>query len=97
VVDAEPPFGVDLAAALGVLREAGVRSLLVEGGASVITSFLRKRLADRAVVAIAPTIIGAGTDAVGDLNVASMRDGLHLVGPSAQFFGDDVVVAGDLA
>jgi GTP cyclohydrolase II len=96
VVDAEPPWGVDLAAALGVLREAGIGSLLVEGGATVITSFLRKRLADRAVVAIAPTIIGTGTEAVGDLDVASMRDGLHLAGRSAQLVGDDVVVAGDL-
>jgi GTP cyclohydrolase II len=96
VVAAEPPWGVDLAAALAALRAAGVRSLLVEGGAAVITSFLRHRLADRVVVGIAPTILGAGTDAVGDLDAARVSDGLHLTGRSVHVLGDDVVLAGDV-
>src|SRR6185369_8891713 len=49
---------------------AGVRSLLVEGGAQVITSLLGAGLVDRIVVGTAPRIIGAGTEAVGDLGVA---------------------------
>jgi GTP cyclohydrolase II len=97
VVDAAPPWGVDLEAALAVLREAGVRSLLVEGGAAVITSFLRQRLADRLVVGIAPTIVGAGTEAVGDLSIARVADGLRLTGRSLHTLGDDVVIASDLA
>src|SRR5688500_7450989 len=39
--------GVDLADALKVLRRAGIRSLLVEGGAKVITSLLKQGLVDR--------------------------------------------------
>ena len=96
VVDADPPWGVGLAAALALLREAGIRSLLVEGGAAVITSFLRQRLADRVVVAIAPTILGAGTEAVGDLSAARVSDGLHLARRSVHLVGDDVVLAGDV-
>jgi riboflavin-specific deaminase-like protein len=96
VVDPEPPWGVDLASTLRLLREAGVRSLLVEGGAAVVTSFLRQRLADRVVVGIAPTILGAGTEAVGDLSVAQVADGLRLRARSLHALGEDIVLAGDI-
>jgi riboflavin-specific deaminase-like protein len=97
VVDAAPPCGVDLNAMLALLREAGVQTLLVEGGAAVITSFLRHRLVDRIIVGIAPTIVGAGTEAVGDLSVVRVSDGLRLTGRSVHTLGDDVVLAGDVA
>ncbi|HMQ33695.1 MAG TPA: RibD family protein, partial [Chloroflexaceae bacterium] len=41
------PGGVDLAALLARLAARGVPSLMVEGGARLITSLLRGRLADR--------------------------------------------------
>lgn len=50
--------GVALPALLSRLAEAGVGSLMVEGGARVITSFLRQGLVDQAVVTIAPCFIG---------------------------------------
>lgn len=96
-VEPAPPHGVDLVATLAGLREAGIRSLLVEGGAAVITSFLRQRVVDRLVVGIAPTIIGAGTEAVGELSIARVSDGLRLTGRSVHTLGDDVVVASDMA
>jgi GTP cyclohydrolase II len=88
--------GVDLAAALDALRALGVRSLLVEGGARVITSFLAEQLVDRLVVGIAPTIIGAGIDAVGDLGVARVADSLRLTNRSVHVAGDDLLVAADV-
>ncbi len=97
VVERDPLLGVDLVAALSLLRATGVRSLLVEGGAAVITSFLRARLADRVIVGIAPKIVGSGTEAVGDLSVVRVSDGLRLSDRSVHALGDDVVVAGDLA
>src|SRR5829696_1082547 len=91
------PSGAQLlATTLAVLRDAGIRSLLVEGGAAVITSFLRQRLVDRVVVGIAPTILGAGTEAVGDLSVARVCDGLRLTGRSLHALGEDIVIAGDV-
>jgi GTP cyclohydrolase II len=90
------PDGVDLAEALALLRESGVRSLLVEGGARVITSFLAAQLADRLVVGIAPTIVGAGTEAVGDLHVTRIANGLHLTGRSVYTAGEDLLVAADV-
>jgi 3,4-dihydroxy 2-butanone 4-phosphate synthase/GTP cyclohydrolase II len=91
------PGGVDLPVALRVLHDAGVRSLLVEGGAQVITSLLRGRLVDRLVVAIAPTIVGAGKEAVGDLHTTRIAEGLRLTRRTLQPVGEDLLVAADLA
>ena len=44
---------------LAVLWERGVRSALVEGGASVIAAFLRAGLVDRLVLHVAPVLLGA--------------------------------------
>jgi GTP cyclohydrolase II len=91
------PGGVDVVEALGVLHDRGVESLLVEGGAKVITSLLAAGLVDRLVVAFAPTIIGAGTEAVGDLGVSQIVDGIRLQGRFVCSVDDDVVVAFDVA
>jgi GTP cyclohydrolase II len=92
----EAAGGVDLAAGLGRLLSLGIRCLLVEGGSRVLTSALRARLADRVVVAVAPVLLGAGTDAVGDLGASLVSDGLRLVGRSVHQVGPDLLVAGDL-
>ena len=49
---------VDLPALLDCLAEMGVNSLMVEGGANVITSFLSQHLADQVVLTIAPVFLG---------------------------------------
>jgi len=90
------PGGVDLAAALADLRHAGVRSLMVEGGAGVITSMLAAGLVDRLVVSVSPVIIGAGVEAVRDLGVGRITDGLRLSNRSAYLIGDDVLLSWDL-
>jgi GTP cyclohydrolase II len=96
VVDASPR-GVDLASALQTLRGLGVGSLLVEGGARVITSFFAERLVDRLVVGIAPTIMGAGIDAVGDLGVARVAESVRLTNRSVHQAGGDLLVAADVS
>src|SRR5215213_7163361 len=90
------PAGVDAGEALRLLRSLGVRSVLVEGGARVITSFLKARLADRVVVGIAPTILGTGTEAVGDLEIVSVAKGLRISNRSVYRAGSDLLLAGDL-
>lgn len=49
---------LDLRAVLGELDRRGVKSLMVEGGATVISAFLRDRLVDEATIFVAPTIVG---------------------------------------
>ena len=88
--------GVDLPAALRSLRAMGLRSVLVEGGARVITSMLAGGLADRLVVSIAPTVIGSGREAVGDLGIDRIAEGLHLRHRLVRKVGEDVLISGDI-
>ena len=49
---------MDLAALLACLGAEGIGSLMVEGGARILTSFLEGGLADYAVITIAPVFLG---------------------------------------
>jgi GTP cyclohydrolase II len=90
------PDGIDLPDGLAQLQRLGIRSLLVEGGARVITSMLRERLVDRVVVAVAPLLLGKGTEAVGDLGINLVADGLQLANHTVHQAGSDLLIAGDL-
>jgi riboflavin-specific deaminase-like protein len=68
---------VELRWALGRLAALGYASLFVEGGAGVITSFLRQHLVHRLLVVVAPLLIGTGVQAVGDLGVARLGEALR--------------------
>ena len=96
VVVRADPLGVDLPAALEALFDDGIRSVLVEGGARVITSFLSRGLADRLVVAIAPRVMGSGTDAVNDLGITEVASAIRLERRAVHVAGDDVLIAGDV-
>jgi 3,4-dihydroxy 2-butanone 4-phosphate synthase/GTP cyclohydrolase II len=89
--------GVAIRPALRALHDEGVDTLLVEGGARVITSLLAAGVVDRIIVAVAPTIIGAGTEAVGDLGIALVSNGMRLVNACVSTAGDDLLIAGDVA
>jgi 2,5-diamino-6-(ribosylamino)-4(3H)-pyrimidinone 5'-phosphate reductase len=52
---------VDLRALLRELARRGIRSVLVEGGAKVLASFLRAGVVDTLTVYVAPVIIGGRT------------------------------------
>jgi diaminohydroxyphosphoribosylaminopyrimidine deaminase / 5-amino-6-(5-phosphoribosylamino)uracil reductase len=83
---------VDLNALLSELYVLGVGSAMVEGGASLITSFLGKRLVDRLTVCIAPKILGSGIEAVGDLGICELADSLILSDTSFVPYGVDIVL-----
>ncbi len=87
---------VDLAAAFAVLRAAGTESILVEGGASVITSLLAAGLVDRVIVGIAPIMIGSGTEAVGELGITEISNAVRLEHRTIVPIGDDVLLAWDV-
>jgi riboflavin-specific deaminase-like protein len=91
------PRGIDIRAALQLLNQIGVRTLLAEGGAQVITSMLSERVADRIIVGVAPLLLGRGTEAVGDLAIGEVTDGVGLRNHTVHLAGDDVIMASDLA
>jgi riboflavin biosynthesis pyrimidine reductase len=95
-VVADGPDGVDLAAALAALRDTGTATLLVEGGARVITSMLAAGVVDRLIVGVAPLIIGEGTEAVRRLGVDRITDGIRLDKRSIHAVGEDVLLAWDV-
>lgn len=85
---------VDLRDLLAALRERGVRSVMVEGGATLITSFLRERLADRLAVCVAPKLLGRGIEAVGELGIRDLGVALILEELSVTLCGTDILVDG---
>ncbi len=87
---------VDLRALLKTLGQRQVSSVLVEGGAETITSFLRLKLADRLVAFIAPKIMGKGKEAVGELNVADVGQALKLNFTKIYRMGEDLVIEAKL-
>ncbi len=88
---------VDLHALVEELSSRGIESLLVEGGAAIITAMLRAGLANRMVVCIAPRILGRGIEAVGDLRIDRLRDAMALRAMTVTRCGDDLVLDGELA
>lgn len=91
-----PAGGIDLGALLAHLAERGVSSIMVEGGATLLTSLLRTRLATRMVVCVAPKILGTGLDAVGDLGITRLAEAYTLVDVSVTTLGADQIIAGEL-
>ncbi len=86
---------IDLPALLEALRHRGIHRLMVEGGASVITSFLRSGLVDWVVLTIVPRLVGGLRAVEGPL----AADGLaapRLLEPDWQRFGSDLVMWGRL-
>tara|TARA_B110000444_G_scaffold54417_1_gene50476 strand:+ start:96 stop:824 length:729 start_codon:yes stop_codon:yes gene_type:complete len=86
---------VPLEAAMSLLRERGIKSLMVEGGAKVITAFLKARLADALILTVAPRLVG-GYKAVGDLQVEGFNDQLSIHPLHSAPAGSDLIVWGDL-
>ncbi len=85
---------VDLPALLETLANMGLRSLMVEGGAQIITSFFVGRLADQIVVTIAPLFVG-GLRALNH-SAEYYRDHFpRLVNTFYEKIGDDIVLRGD--
>jgi len=95
--------GLALDELLNQLGQRGLRSVLVEGGARVIRSFMRERLVDHVVLMMAPEFFGgmqafekeavpAGTDAKESPSSDPYPRLTHI---SQQWVGEDLVLRGD--
>jgi riboflavin-specific deaminase-like protein len=85
---------VDLAAMLGELVPSGIASVMVEGGATLITGFFRAGLVDRLAVCVAPKILGEGIEAIGDLGIRDLSQSLILVDAAVEPYGVDLILSG---
>lgn len=87
---------VHLARLLEQLGELGLNSLMVEGGAGIITSFLSERLVDFLVLTVAPTLVG-GLHALDRLEGSDPAHFPRLRHPVSEWQGEDLILWGDLA
>jgi diaminohydroxyphosphoribosylaminopyrimidine deaminase / 5-amino-6-(5-phosphoribosylamino)uracil reductase len=64
--------------ALAELHARDRRHVFLEGGPTLAASFLGAGLVDEVVVYVAPMLLGAGANAVGDLGITTISDALQL-------------------
>ncbi|HET9421375.1 MAG TPA: bifunctional diaminohydroxyphosphoribosylaminopyrimidine deaminase/5-amino-6-(5-phosphoribosylamino)uracil reductase RibD, partial [Nocardioides sp.] len=65
-------------AALKELFARDRQHVFLEGGPTLAAAFLRAGLVDEVVTYVAPMLLGAGRNAVGDLGITTISDALHL-------------------
>jgi 3,4-dihydroxy 2-butanone 4-phosphate synthase/GTP cyclohydrolase II len=80
----------DIGEILSVLGREGMSSVMVEGGAGVITAFLQAQLVDLIVLTIASRLVGG----VRGIENLLADDGPHLDNFGVQRFDDDLLVWG---
>ena len=81
----------DLARKLGEMQ---ITNLMVEGGAETLASFFAEGLVDRAMVYVAPKIIGDGPAPVSGLALGKMADAIQLQQARTRRLGEDLLVDG---
>jgi diaminohydroxyphosphoribosylaminopyrimidine deaminase/5-amino-6-(5-phosphoribosylamino)uracil reductase len=78
-----------LADELAALADEGVQSLLLEGGPTLATSFLREDLVDKLMLFVAPQVAGDGLTFAPELD-----DLVRLTWMTSERLGDDVLLTG---
>lgn len=91
-VGADKKGKVDLKKLFKILGKRNISSILVEGGAQIITSVLKENLADRLVTVVAPKIIGKGIEAVGELHIRNLKEAKKLSFQKVLRRGDDIII-----
>ena len=75
---------------LSQLSKRGIQRLLVEGGPTVISSFLKAKLADEIIIYVAPKIL----DARGDADISWATNNLQLSRADIKYIRDDIRITG---
>jgi 5-amino-6-(5-phosphoribosylamino)uracil reductase/diaminohydroxyphosphoribosylaminopyrimidine deaminase/5-amino-6-(5-phosphoribosylamino)uracil reductase len=98
LVEASSEGLVSLEAALCEIRRWGVERLLVEGGARVLTAFVRARAVDAMAIEIAPCLYGApALSALGAIGLDTPERALALTDMRVERVGANFVVRGQVA
>jgi riboflavin-specific deaminase-like protein len=87
---ASPDGKIDLHALMKILTENQINSVMVEGGARVITSFVNSRLVDQFVVTLSPLFVG-GLPVI-DSDGLKFKTHLELSEVSYRHAGDDLII-----
>ncbi len=87
---------VCLKSALKFLYDKGIRHLMVEGGAQVITAFIKAQLVDALVLTVTPNLVG-GYRGLHDLQLASRADLLKIEPLHSERLEQDLILWGRVA
>ncbi|MGO4105142.1 bifunctional diaminohydroxyphosphoribosylaminopyrimidine deaminase/5-amino-6-(5-phosphoribosylamino)uracil reductase RibD [Leifsonia sp. YAF41] len=82
----------DLNAVVRDLHARGIRHAFVEGGPTLASAFEAAGLVDRYLIYLAPTLLGGGRTALGDIGVGSISQQHRLTVDSIERLGDDLLV-----
>jgi diaminohydroxyphosphoribosylaminopyrimidine deaminase/5-amino-6-(5-phosphoribosylamino)uracil reductase len=94
-VKSGPDGGLDLAQILHRLGEADITSVLVEGGAAIHGSFLKKKLVDQVYLFTAPYFIGEqGTSLFSGYSIGEAELPLFLRERRIETMGRDILIQG---
>ncbi|NNE39263.1 MAG: RibD family protein [Gammaproteobacteria bacterium] len=86
---------IPLEKAMRTINNMGITSLMVEGGATVITAFLKAKIADAIVLTITPWLIG-GYKAVSDLGEINLSQLPSLNGLQHGTLDNDMIIYGTI-
>ncbi|MEB0002745.1 bifunctional diaminohydroxyphosphoribosylaminopyrimidine deaminase/5-amino-6-(5-phosphoribosylamino)uracil reductase RibD [Cryobacterium sp. RTC2.1] len=90
-----PPLfypGPDLNEILHDLHARGIRSAFIEGGPGLASAFVGSGLVDEYLVYLAPTLLGGGRLAVGDIGVTGIDQQRRLTVEGIERLGEDLLV-----
>jgi diaminohydroxyphosphoribosylaminopyrimidine deaminase/5-amino-6-(5-phosphoribosylamino)uracil reductase len=82
----------DAEVVLAKLYSMGHKHLLVEGGASVVSQFIRSNLVDEFFIYLAPMLLGGPKLAIADLGVTEIADGIGLKVIEQKMLGSDIFI-----
>ncbi len=84
---------VDLSQMLDCLGGMGIKSILLEPGATLASSFLNHRLVDKLIMYLSPKLIGGlNIPMVGGSGVSRISDAIKLETPRVEMLGEDILV-----
>ena len=90
--------GIRLKEASGSLFSAGIGSILVEGGGTIHTAFLKEKLYDEASIYIAPIFIGNdGRALAGKMGLKDLKDAYSLKNTAVVKLGQDTLIKGEFS
>jgi diaminohydroxyphosphoribosylaminopyrimidine deaminase / 5-amino-6-(5-phosphoribosylamino)uracil reductase len=77
---------------LKILASKNISSVLVEGGAQIISQFLAEKTVDKITSYIAPKIIGSGKDFFNHQGIQNMSDALTFINPVFRSINNQIVM-----
>jgi diaminohydroxyphosphoribosylaminopyrimidine deaminase/5-amino-6-(5-phosphoribosylamino)uracil reductase len=88
--------GLDLGMFLKRAAGEGFSSILVEGGAATVTSFMKARVVDKICLFAAPKLMGSGLSWMGDAALGGLEKGPSIKEIAVRKIGPDVLMSGYL-